>query len=145
MPLPEWEEMHVTLEQEPTIFNKYTRSVTTHLNRKSHTLDEPAGALGLTENAVCGHLATLERDGIVQLSGMHRSTDEPSSVYNLALAAEHMFPKAYDQVLQQLLDIVEERLTAGEMETLLREVGRRITHTDTINRHGTEPVRPHCS
>jgi hypothetical protein len=42
-----------------------------------------------------------------------------------APAADQLFPKAYDQVLQQLLDDVEERLTVGEVETLLRDLGEQ--------------------
>jgi predicted ArsR family transcriptional regulator len=89
-------------------------------------VDELAQALDLTDNAVRAHLATLERDGIVQESGMRRGSRKPSSVYDLAPAAEQLFPKAYDPVLQQLLDVLSEHIAADEVETLLREVGRRI-------------------
>ena len=100
--------------------------IITLLRRNSHTVDELAQALGLTDNAVRAHLATLERDGIVQQRGVRRGSGKPSAVYELAPAAEQLFPKAYDQVLQQLLDVVGERLTPDEVETLLRAVGRRM-------------------
>jgi len=96
------------------------------LRRSGRTVDELAQALDLTDNAVRAHLATLERDGIVQESGMRRGSRKPSSVYDLAPAAEQLFPKAYDPVLQQLLDVLSEHIAADEVETLLREVGRRI-------------------
>jgi predicted ArsR family transcriptional regulator len=100
--------------------------IITLLRRDSHTVDELAQALGLTDNAVRAHLATLERDGIVQQRGVRRSSGKPSAVFELAPAAEQLFPKAYDQVLQHLLDFACERLPAEEVETLLREVGRRM-------------------
>lgn len=39
--------------------------VVTLLRRGSRTVDELAGTLGLTDNAVRAHLAGLERDGLV--------------------------------------------------------------------------------
>jgi predicted ArsR family transcriptional regulator len=100
--------------------------IITLLRRSSHTVDELAAALGLTDNAVRAHLATLERDGMIQQRGVRRSGGKPAAVYDLAPAAEQLFPKAYDLVLQQLLDILGERLPAGEVEMLLREAGRRM-------------------
>jgi predicted ArsR family transcriptional regulator len=40
--------------------------------------------------------------------------------------AEQLFPKAYGAILIQLLDVLNERLTSGDREDILREVGRRI-------------------
>ena len=100
--------------------------IITLLRRSSRTVDELAQALGLTDNAIRAHLATLERDGIVQQRGVRRGSGKPPSVYDLAPEAEQLFPKAYDPVLQQLLEILSERIPADEVETLLREVGRRI-------------------
>ena len=100
--------------------------IVTSLRRNSQTVDELARALGLTDNAVRAHLATLERDGIVQQRGERRGSGKPAALYDLTPAAEQLFPKAYDQVLQQFLDIVGERVPAEEVERLLREVGRRM-------------------
>jgi len=100
--------------------------IITLLRRSSRTVDELAQALGLTDNAVRAHLAALERDGIVQQRGVRRGSGKPASVYALAPEAEQLFPKAYDPVLQQLLDVLSERIPADEVETLLREVGRRM-------------------
>jgi len=100
--------------------------IITLLRRSSRTVDELAHALNLTDNAVRAHLATLERDGIVQQSGVRRGSGKPASVYDLAPEAEQLFPKAYVPVLQQVLAILSERLPTDEVETLLREVGRRM-------------------
>lgn len=100
--------------------------IITLLRRSSRTVDELALALDLTDNAVRAHLATLERDGIVQQSGMRRGSGKPASVYDLAPAAEQLFPKAYGPVLQNVLEVLSERMPSNEVETLLREVGRRV-------------------
>ena len=100
--------------------------IITLLRRASRTVDELAQALNLTDNAVRAHLATLERDGVVQQIGVRRGSGKPASVYDLAPEAEQLFPKAYLPVLQQVLAILSERLPTDEVETLLREAGRRI-------------------
>ena len=100
--------------------------IVTLLRRSSRTVDELASDLDLTDNAVRAHLVTLERDGIVQQRGARRGSGKPASMYELAPAAEQLFPKAYAPVLQNVVEILSERMPTDEVETLLREVGRRI-------------------
>src|SRR6266487_4983351 len=76
--------------------------IVTLLRRSSHTVEELAQALDLTDNAVRAHLATLERDGLVHQHGKRRSSSKPASVYDLTPAAEELFSKAYGPVLRQL-------------------------------------------
>src|SRR5689334_5322888 len=97
--------------------------IITLLRRSSHTVDELAQALDLTHTAVRAHLAALERDGFVQQHSERRGSGKPSSVYDLAPAAEYLFPKAYGQILDQLLDVLQGRMPPEEVETLLSEVG----------------------
>src|SRR5215472_553443 len=100
--------------------------IITLLRRSSHTVDELAHALELTHTAVRAHLAALERDGLVQQRSERRGSGKPSSVYDLMPAAEYLFPKSYDQLLEQLLDVFGEQLPADKIETVMREVGRRM-------------------
>jgi predicted ArsR family transcriptional regulator len=101
--------------------------VVTLLRRAGFTVDELARELGLTNNGVRAHLATLERDGIVRQSGVVRSESgagKPAYVYELTPEAEDLFPKAYEPILHRLLDVQAEQLEADESEALLRSVGR---------------------
>jgi predicted ArsR family transcriptional regulator len=101
----------------------------TLLRRKGLTVDEMAAEVGLTNNGVRAHLATLERDGLVTQQGSVRSSSgggKPAYVYRLTSEAEALFPKAYEPVLGWLLDVLSEGLGPEESEALLREVGRRI-------------------
>ncbi len=100
--------------------------IVTLLRRNSRTVEELAQELTLTDNAVRAHLATLERDGIVQQRGVRRGSGKPSYVYDLTPEAEYLFPKAYGPVLRQLLDILSEQMTPEEMDVVLRRVGRSI-------------------
>ena len=107
-------------------FSSTRGRIITLLRRSSHTVEELAQALELTHTAVRAHLAALERDGLVQQRSERRGSGKPSSVYDLAPAAEDLFPKSYGQLLDQLLEVLPGRMTTEEVETLLREVGRRM-------------------
>src|SRR6266516_2649543 len=114
--------------------------IITLLRRSSRTVDELAQALSLTDNAVRAHLAALERDGLVQQHSERRGSRKPSAVFDLTPAAEDLFPKAYGQLLDQFLEVLEERMTPEEVETLLGEVGQRMAAEWSIP-PGDLPVR----
>jgi predicted ArsR family transcriptional regulator len=90
------------------------------------TVNELAAALGLTDNAVRAHLATLERDGLVAQTGSRPGFRKPNLTYELTSAAGQFFPKPDAAILQQLLAVLGERLPAGDVEAVLREVGHRL-------------------
>jgi predicted ArsR family transcriptional regulator len=96
------------------------------LRRGSRTVDELARSLGLTDNAVRVHVAALERDGIVEQRGVRPTGGKPAHAYEVAPEAERLFTKAYIPVLTQLVAVLEERMAPEELETVLREVGRRL-------------------
>lgn len=96
------------------------------LRRACCTVDELAQALALTDNAVRSHLTSLERDGLVRQCGERRSGAKPAYVYELTPDAEQLFPTPYAQVLQHLLGVLQENMTAREREALLGAAGRRL-------------------
>ncbi len=97
------------------------------LRRSAHTAGELAGKVGVSGNAVRGHLSALERDGLVEQLGTRQEwTGKPANVYRLSTEAEALFPKAYAVVLAKLLEAVAERLGAMAAEELLRTVGRQL-------------------
>jgi predicted ArsR family transcriptional regulator len=99
------------------------------LRQANQTVEELARALHLTDNAVRSHLATLERDGLVDQQGVRRGAGKPAVVYTLTPEAERLFPKAYEPVLQQLLGVLEEHHTPEQVEELLRATGRQLATT----------------
>lgn len=126
-------------------FFRSTRGrIVTLLRRSGRTVEDLAGELGLTNNGVRAHLATLERDGVVRQRGSVRRGSgggKPAYVYELTPEAESLFPKAYGPVLRQLLDIMAERLGPGETEALLRAVGRRMADERTVPADSSVRVR----
>ena len=113
-------------------FSSTRGRIITLLRRSSRSVDELAQALDLTHTAVRAHLAALERDGLVQQRSERRGNRKPSSVYDLAPAAEFLFPQSYSQLLSKLLEVQQERMTLEEGEELLRTVGRRMAAQWTI-------------
>jgi predicted ArsR family transcriptional regulator len=114
--------------------------IVTLLRRSGRTVEDLAGALGLTDNGVRAHLAVLERDGIVRQRGSVRRGSgggKPAYVYELTLEAEDLFPKAYEPALRLLLDVLSERLGLEESEALLRSVGRRLVEGKAVPTHST--------
>ncbi|MEA2529626.1 MAG: hypothetical protein QOG89_1270, partial [Thermomicrobiales bacterium] len=96
------------------------------LRRGRRTVEELAQALGLTDNAVRAHLASLERDGLVRQEGLRRGPSRPAYAYELTLDAERLFPKPYGAVLRVLLDVLAEEVPPTKIESMLREVGHRM-------------------
>ena len=96
------------------------------LRRAAQSVNELAAALGLTDNAVRAHLLRLERDGLVQQAGTRPAFRKPEAVYELTPEAERLFAKAYAPVLATLLATLEARLDENELDSHLREVGRRL-------------------
>ena len=98
------------------------------LRRGEMTADDLAAALGLTDNAVRAHLATLERDGFVQAQGERRDgrVGKPATLYQISPEAEPYFSKAYLPLLTSLLAALGDRLSADELSGLLLDVGSRL-------------------
>jgi predicted ArsR family transcriptional regulator len=98
------------------------------LRRAARTVEELAQALGMTDNGIRAHLATLERDGLVSQGLPRRGYGKPAATYGLTQEAERLFPQAYGQVLRELLGVLSTRLTPAELEGALRDTGRRLAH-----------------
>jgi predicted ArsR family transcriptional regulator len=104
------------------------------LRADSHTVNELAEALELTDNAVRSHLTSLERDGLIQQLGMRPGFRKPHILYSLTGEAEYLFPTAYGPLLRHVLAVIGRRLPSQELRTSLREVGRTaaMEHLDQI-------------
>src|SRR4026208_1334934 len=105
-------------------FDSTRGQIVTLLRSAPCPVEDLAGKLNLTDNAVRAHLATLERDGLVRQSGLRRGPRKPHFTYVLTDEADRLFPKAYDSLLNQLLTVLKTRLSAREIEGVLRDTGR---------------------
>jgi len=97
------------------------------LRRGWRSVDEIAATLGLTDNAVRAHIATLERDGVVAAAGSRRdgSVGKPATLYGVAEGADTLFSSAYAPALSALIAELESR-HPGEVRSILRGAGSRL-------------------
>jgi predicted ArsR family transcriptional regulator len=107
-------------------FNSTRGRILTLLRGTGRTIRELAITLNLTDNAVRTQLALLEREGLVEQSGTRRGFRKPHYTYTLTPIAEQVFPKAYDTLLNQVLEVMEKRFSHMEMEEMLREIGQTL-------------------
>jgi predicted ArsR family transcriptional regulator len=102
------------------------------LRRGWRSVDELALALGLTDNAVRAHIATLERDGVVAPIGPRRdgAVGKPATLYGVAQDADTLFSSAYAPALSAFVAEVANR-HPEELESLLRGAGHRLATPST--------------
>jgi predicted ArsR family transcriptional regulator len=96
------------------------------LQRGPVTVDQLAGALGLTRNAVRAQLAVLERDGVVEQRQNRPGVRKPSFTYGLTAAAALSLSRAYVPLLVELVGELRGRMSEAELEGALQQVGRRL-------------------
>jgi predicted ArsR family transcriptional regulator len=101
--------------------------ILTLLRGPGRTVAELADALGLTGNAVRGHLVALERDGLVENREVRRGANKPSLTYGLTPAGESTFPKAHGVVMGAMLDELRARHSPENVAAFLRAVGQRLS------------------
>ena len=70
--------------------------------------EELAEALGVTVSAARQHLAALQASGLVAHRELKGTPGRPKHVYHLTPAAEQLFPKSYDELATELLELVGE-------------------------------------
>jgi predicted ArsR family transcriptional regulator len=100
--------------------------IVTLLRRSGLTANEIAAELGLTHNAVRGHLAALLSEGVVREGGHQRGVSRPAVVYEIVPDAEAVFSRAYIPFVAHLLRVLRERLPAGELDEIMHLVGHRF-------------------
>jgi predicted ArsR family transcriptional regulator len=98
------------------------------LRRGASTVEELASALDVTDNAVRTHLQLLEREQVIRATGTRQGpgAGKPATTYAIAADAESSLSSAYAPVLAALIQTLAERTSPGELDALLREVGRRL-------------------
>jgi predicted ArsR family transcriptional regulator len=90
------------------------------------TVKELGKLLGLTSTGIRQHLTVLERDGLVEANEERGRVGRPTLIYTLTEKADALFPKAYDQLVNVLME--EVRATAGneQLYQILQRVAQRL-------------------
>jgi predicted ArsR family transcriptional regulator len=102
------------------------------LRRAALTVDQIARDLHLTDNAVRAHLASLERDGLVEQDEPKRgSVGKPAHTYRVTDETNQLLSRAYVVVFARLIDVLSERMTPTELQSLMQTVGKRLAEDKT--------------
>ena len=103
-------------------------AVLDRIRRGERTVNDIAGGLGVTDNAVRLHLAALERDGLVRASGVVRSgqAGKPAAEYDLSPDGETALSSAYPSAFTALVEAIGARLDARAVRALLLDAGKRL-------------------
>jgi DeoR family suf operon transcriptional repressor len=97
------------------------------------TAKELAEQFGVTPNALRRHLKELESEGLVRYRTEVRGVGGPVFAYTLTEQGERLFPRSYDAVLGEALEMVREQFgTAGVVQLF------RKRWEDIAERHKAE-------
>lgn len=123
-----------------TTFLGATRARVLELLRRSPApISELADALGITGNAVRGHVAALQKDGLVHEAGMAPSTGgKPAQLFGITPEGEELFPKAYALVLTEVIEALRARDGEEATAALLHRVGREAAGGRAVEAGGME-------
>lgn len=112
--------------RQPQWITSTRERIFTLLRQSSLTAKEIASHLGLTHNAVRGHLAALLREDLVREGGRQRGVSRPAVVYEIVPDAEAVFSKAYIPFVAHLLRTLRDRVPQRELDEIMHLVGRRF-------------------
>jgi DeoR family transcriptional regulator, suf operon transcriptional repressor len=100
--------------------------IVTLLRRGALTADDIASKLRVTRSAIRAQITVMERDGVVRRAGQRPGTTRPSHVFELTPEVEQLLSSAYVPLLTQLVDVFAAGLPADQLETLLRQAGKKL-------------------
>jgi predicted ArsR family transcriptional regulator len=104
------------------------QEILTILKKKGDaTVDELATVLELTPVTVRHHLDILRADGLVQAPAVRRrhGPGRPQYVYTLTEAAADHFPKAYDQLANDLMAELKAKMEPEAIKEILNNIAQR--------------------
>ena len=96
------------------------------LKESAKTVNELAGTLSLTDNAVRAHLLSLERDHLVEPGGTIKGFRKPHYVYRLTEEARDHFPRAYGTLFNRLIHVLKTHLAPSALVGYLRKSGQEL-------------------
>lgn len=102
------------------------REILDLLMRRELSAQKIADRLGITPAAVRQHLATLGGSGLVERGRGEPQPGRPRYVYRLSPLARRSYPKRYDVLASELVDLLVERHGAGPALDLVVAAARRV-------------------
>jgi predicted ArsR family transcriptional regulator len=102
------------------------RDILQLLVRDELSANELAVGLGLTPAGVRAHLATLSALGLVERRRVAGAANRPTEFYRLSAAGRRAFPKRYDLLLAQLVEVLADRYGVDGLVDAVAAAARRL-------------------
>jgi len=90
------------------------------------TVEELAGGLRLTSNAVRNQLRILEQARFVERRGSRAGVSKPSAIYTITLAGQTQFSTLYLPVLAEFLNVAEGQCAGKQLVRFMRQTGKSL-------------------
>jgi DeoR family suf operon transcriptional repressor len=103
------------------------------------TAKDLAEKLGVSANAIRHHLKELEAESLVTYGREQRGVGAPTFAYRLSSHGEALFPKRYEQTLNDLLNRVAERQGRAATTALLDDLYSDLTRRLQVELEGVAP------
>ncbi len=97
-----------------------------------------AGILGVSPAAVRQHLSTLEALGLVTRRKVVTQPSRPTYLYRVSPHGMRIFPKRYDMLVAQLIEVLTEREGAGATGEIIQAAARRLAERARDRIQGAE-------
>ena len=114
------------LEHLPTTWQEILKYLKQHGEARAEAI---AAALSMTPSGVRQHLTVLARDGLVRHREWRDGPGRPKHLYALTPAADAFFPRAYAELVNELLDYVGDADPALVAKLFERRGDRRLCRT----------------
>lgn len=103
------------------------------LRHRPRTVEELAAAVSLTRNGVRAQLGALERDGVIERSGVRHAAGpgKPPQLYRVTPRAEARFSAAYLPAFGALVATLADRLEPSVLHSMFSATGRRMAAART--------------
>lgn len=113
-----------------------------HLRKGPASVNDLAGVMDVTPNAVRAQLTTLGAEGLVEAHGKRPGSRRPEVLYRLTVEGEEIFPKAYTLLLEQTLDTLRTALDPEEYERMVERIGRDLAERLMDGTVDRDPLSP---
>lgn len=97
------------------------------LRRKgSSSVNDLAGATGVTPVSIRHHLASLQADGLITAAEIHVKVGRPKLVYSLTSTALERFPTKYLKLTGQLLEEIKSAVPSTVIERIFTTIAQNM-------------------
>jgi predicted ArsR family transcriptional regulator len=111
------------------LLGKTQQELLRHLqkNKEGLTIFELSDLLSISRTAIKQHLASLEKDGMLEHGVLQKSGGRPTQRYVLTKIGEEQFPRQYSWFAQMLLETIQSEKNEKGLKKFLERLGSNVS------------------